>query len=207
MSILPRYAAERPELVMEACGSAHFRARTARTLGYQPVLLPAHYTKKYVLRSKYDRPGADAILEARRREAIQPVPIKTVSQQSIAFLHRIRSGLDPDPNGQDHAIRGICRELGVFIPAGPKNVVPRLAELMAGIPQALHPCLLGIADEIRKLEENIKDAERQIKALLKDSDGARSLQSVPGIGLITCSAMIAFVGSPCPAEKDHGIFP
>ena len=67
---------------------------------------------------------------------------------------------------------------------------------MADIPEALHPVLLAMADEIRQLESSIKDADRQLKALLVDSDGARSLLSVSGIGLITCSAMIAFVGSP-----------
>jgi len=184
------------EIVMEACGSAHFWARTARDLGHRPVLLPAHYTAKYVLRNKHDRADADAILEARRREAIQAVPIKTVEQQTIAFLHRMRSGWIQTRTARINAMRGILRELGKVIPTGPHNVVPRLPELMADVPEALHPCLLAIADEVRRLESHIKDAERQIKALLADSDGARSLQSVPGIGLITCSAMIAFVGSP-----------
>jgi len=74
------FLATRPpsEIVMEACGSAHFWARTARELGHQPVLLPAHYTKKYVLRDKHDRADADAILEARRREAIRPTPAERV---------------------------------------------------------------------------------------------------------------------------------
>lgn len=184
------------EIVMEACGSAHFWARTAREIGHQPVLLPAHYTKKYVLRDKHDRADADAILEARRREDIQPVPIKTVEQQSIAFLHRMRSGWIQTRTARINAMRGILRELGKVIPIGPRNVVPRLSELMADIPEALHPCLLAMADEIRRLEANIKDADRQLKDLLADSDAARSLRSVPGIGLITCSAMIAFVGSP-----------
>jgi transposase len=184
------------EIVMEACGSAHYWARTARDLGHQPVLLPAHYTKKYVLRDKHDRADADAILEARRREAIQPVPIKTVEQQSIAFIHRMRSGWIQTRTARINAMRAILRELGTVIPTGPRNVVPRLPELLADVPEALHPCLLEIADEIRRLEANVKVAERQLKALLKDSDASRSLQSIPGIGLITCSAMIAFVGSP-----------
>jgi len=184
------------EVVMEACGSAHFWARTARDLGHQPVLLPAHYTKKYVLRDKHDRADADAILEARRREAIRPVPVKTVEQQSIAFLHRMRSGWIQTRTARINAMRAILRELGKVIPTGPRNVVPCLPELMADVPEALHPCLLAIAEEVRGLESNIKDAERQIKALLADSDAARSLQSIPGIGIITCSAMIAFVGSP-----------
>jgi len=184
------------EVVMEACGSAHFWARTARDLGHQPVLLPAHYTKKYVLRDKHDRADADAILEARRREAIRPVPVKTVEQQSIAFLHRMRSGWIQTRTARINAMRAILRELGKVIPTGPRNVVPCLPELMADVPEAPHPCLLAIAEEVRGLESNIKDAERQIKALLADSDAARSLQSIPGIGIITCSAMIAFVGSP-----------
>ena len=184
------------EIVMEACGSAHFWARTARDLGHRPVLLPAHYTAKYVLRNKHDRADADAILEARRREAIRPVPIKTVEQQTIAFLHRMRSGWIQTRTARINAIRAILRELGKVIPAGPRNVVPRLSELLVDIPEALHPHLLAVADEIRQLEERIAGVDRRLKALLKDVDGAGSLLSLPGIGVITCSAMIAFVGSP-----------
>ena len=192
------FLATRPpaEIVMEACGSAHFWGRTARDLGHSPVLLPAHYTKKYVLRDKHDRADADAILEARRREAIRPVPVKTVEQHTIAFFHRLRSSFIQTRTARINSLRAILRELGHVVPVGAARVLPGLSELAPELPPVLLPALTLIADEIRLLDQKVRDIDRQLKALLADSDAARSLLSVPGIGVITASAMLAFVGSP-----------
>ena len=192
------FLATRPpsEIVMEACGSAHFWARTARDLGHAPVLLPAHYTKKYVLRDKHDRADADAILEARRREAIRPVPVKTVEQQTIAFFHRLRSSFIQTRTARTNTLRAILRELGHVIPLGRARVLPRLAELATQLPPVVFAGLTLIAEEIRQLDEKVRNLDRQLKTLLVDSQAAQSLLSVPGIGVITASAMLAFVGSP-----------
>ena len=79
-------------VVMEACGSAHFWARRMQALGHTPVLLPPHTVKPYVGRNKTDRNDTKGMLEAHRNEEIHPVPVKTVPQQALCALHRVRAG-------------------------------------------------------------------------------------------------------------------
>src|SRR5512134_2556253 len=99
-------------VVMEACGSAHYWARRIEELGHVVVLLPPQYVRPYVMRNKTDRTDVDALLEAFRNDQIRPVPIKTVTQQVIATLHRLRSGWLADRVRSINALRGLLRELG-----------------------------------------------------------------------------------------------
>ena len=88
-----RFFAQRPAatVLLEACGSAHHWARTLEQLGHTVQLLPPHETRRYVRRNKTDRADAKALLEAARNEEIHPVPVKSVSQQAVASLHRVRT--------------------------------------------------------------------------------------------------------------------
>jgi transposase len=79
-------------VVMEACGSAHYWGRRIEGLGHRVVLLPPHHVRPYVRRNKTDRTDAKGILDASRNEDIRPVPVKTVAQQVLTSLHRLRSG-------------------------------------------------------------------------------------------------------------------
>jgi transposase len=94
---------------MEACGSAHCWARRIEGLGHVVVLLPPQYVRPYVVRNKADRTDVDGLLEAFRNEQIRPVPIKTVTQQVIGTLHRLRSG---------------CRSLTAVRRSGPARAGP-----------------------------------------------------------------------------------
>jgi len=105
-------------VVMEACGSAHYWARRIEEVGHVVVLLPPQYVRPYVVRNKTDRTDVDALLEAFRNEQIRPVPIKTLAQQVIATLHRLRSGWLADRVRSINTLRGLLRELGFFIPEG-----------------------------------------------------------------------------------------
>jgi transposase len=78
-------------VLLEACGTAHFWGRQAHALGHQVVLLPPHAVRPYVPRNKTDHNDAKGLLEAFRNESIRPVPLKTVSQQTLTALHRLRS--------------------------------------------------------------------------------------------------------------------
>jgi transposase len=93
-SQMTRFFAQRPPatVLLEACGSSHHWARQIESLGHRVLLLPPHHTRRYVLRDKTDRADATALLEAHRNEQIAPVPVKTLQQQSLAALHRLRSG-------------------------------------------------------------------------------------------------------------------
>ena len=111
-------------VVMEACGSAHFWGRRIESLGHKVTLLPPHQVRPYVQRNKTDRTDAKGILEASRNEDIRPVPVKSVAQQVITSLHRFRSGWMAERTARLNTLRGLLRELGVFIPVGAREVVP-----------------------------------------------------------------------------------
>lgn len=187
-------------ILMEACGTAHYWARIAQEVGHRPVLLPVQHVCPYRLRDKTDHADTRALLEAFRNEKISPVPVKTLAQQAIASLHRIRSGWLCTRTARLNTIRGLLRELGIVIPQGARLVLRRLSEALSDptteIPEALHPVLLCAASEIRQLETNIRQVERQLEQLSKSLPAAAALLSVPGIGLLSSTALIASIGDP-----------
>ena len=187
-------------VVMEACGSAHYWARRIEELGHVVVLLPPQYVRPYVMRNKTDRSDVDALLEAFRNEQIRPVPIKTVTQQVIATLHRLRSGWLADRVRSINALRGLLRELGFFIPEGRRHVLPEAWEIIhehrRGLPDALKPSLAALCEEIASLCTRIEDVEAQLEALARQIPLIARLRSVPGIGLLSATALYAFIGDP-----------
>jgi transposase len=185
-------------VVMEACGSAHFWARKIGSLGHAVVLLPPAQVRPYVLRNKTDRTDTRGILEAHRNEDIHPVPIKTIEQQALTSLHRIRSAWVAERTARVNLLRGLLRELGLVIPLGAKNVVPHawafLEDAESGIPDALRPALAELCDDIRALGERIDGIERRIEAIAKQSPAVARLQTIPGVGLLVATGFLAFVG-------------
>ena len=113
-------------VLLEACGSAHHWARTLEQLGHTVQLLPPHETRRYVRRNKTDRADAKALLEAARNEEIHPVPVKSVSQQAVASLHRVRTTWVRTRTARLNTLRGLLREFGVTIPVGARHVVPQV---------------------------------------------------------------------------------
>jgi len=185
-------------VVVEACGSAHHWGRKLRELGHTVVLLPPQYVRPYVRWNKTDRMDAKALLEAYRNGEIEPVPIKTVEQQQLGALHRLRSGWLATRTARLNSLRGVLRELGWFIPVGAQNVVPQVQSLVedaeSGLPEALRGALFEACSEIRELEARVEAVELQLQALSKQLPPVERLRSVPGIGLLTATALVAFVG-------------
>jgi transposase len=194
------YLAQQPPatVVLEACGSAHYWARQLQPFGHTVRLLPAHDVHRYVRRNKTDRTDTKALLEANRNEEIQPVPIKSVEQQGIASLHRVRSTWLATRTARINTIRDLLREFGVLIPVGATHVVPQvracLAQPATPIPTLLHGTLTEACDEIRTLETQIRNVERQLAVLAHQMPEVARLQTVPGVGLLTATALIAMVG-------------
>ena len=186
-------------VLLEACGSAHYWARELGALGHAVVLLPPHRVRPYRQdHRKTDRTDAKALLEAYRNEEISPVPIKTPAQQGMAALHRLRSGWVSTRTARLNALRGLLREFGVTIPCGRRHVVPRtleaLAEAESPLSDPLRAALHAACDEIGELDKRIQAIERQLRALAKSLPVAARLQSIPGVGPITSTALVAFVG-------------
>jgi transposase len=188
----------RTTVVMEACGSAHYWARQLEQLGHQVVLLPPSLVAPYRKRNKTDRADAKALLEAYRDEDIHPVPIKSVYQQTLTSLHRARSKWMQARTATINTVRGLLRELGIFIPVGAKKVVrlayEHIGDAESDIPDALRAVLSTMCEEIKALEKSIGETELQLEVLAKDIPIVAQLRTIPGIGLITATALVAFVG-------------
>jgi transposase len=195
-----RFFAERqPALVlMEACGTAHFWGRKIQALGHQVLLLPPGQVHPYVRRNKTDRTDTKGLLEAHRNEDIHPVPIKSVDQQMLAGLHRLRSAWMADRTGRINLVRGILRELGFALPVGARHLVPRAWAVLdapdSELPAPLRLALGAALREIRDLEARVAEVEKQLRALACQMPVVKRLLSIPGIGLLTATALVAFVG-------------
>lgn len=185
-------------VIMEACGTAHFWARQIEALGHRVVLLPPQHVRPYVLRNKTDRTDTKGLFEAYRNEDIHPVPIKSPQQQLLGALHRLRAGWLAERTDRLNTLRGLLREQGIFIPVGAEHVVPRtlaaLEDADSAVPDALRPFLAELCLEIRELERRIASCERQLEALAQQIPAVTRLLSVPGIGLLIATALVAFVG-------------
>jgi transposase len=183
-------------MLMEACGTAHYWGRQCRAMGHRVRLLPAGDVRRYRDGNKTDRTDTKALLEASRNTAIDDVPVKTEEQQAIAALHRIRSGTLQTRTARINAVRGHLREFGVSIPAGARKVVPfaRSALEQGAVPDLLGDVLLELLDDIERLAAHAKDIEKRLERLTLHMPEAQHLMSVPGIGMLSATALIAFVG-------------
>jgi len=174
----------RPTVLMEACGSSHYWARQLEQLGHQVVLLPPSLVKPYRKRNKTDRADAKALLEAYRDEEIHPVSIKSIYQQTLTSLHRVRSKWMQGRTATINTIRGLLRELGVFIPVGAKKVVPLvhgyIGDPESDCPDALRPLLTNMCEEIGAHEKSIRGSEQQLERLAKDIPVVAHLRTIPG---------------------------
>jgi transposase len=186
-------------VIMEACGSAHHWARTLRARGIEVKLLPAQYVRAYVKRNKTDAADAAALLEAARAD-IKPVAVKSVEQQALQALHRTREAWKSTRTRRINTLRGFCREFGLVVPEGAVTGIAQIARYLAdeqsGIPLMLRNSMRLLLDEIRLMEARIGQLEQQLGEIAKHSPACQALLSVPGVGLITSTAMVAAVGNP-----------
>jgi transposase len=193
-------------VIMEACGSAHHWARWFNRQGIEVKLLPAAYIRAYVKRNKTDAADANALLEAARCADIVPVRIKTVEQQALQGLHRIRSLWMSTRTSRINALRGFCREFGLAVPTGARTGVEVMSRTLAdpnsAIPILIRASMKLLIEEIRLLEARIGQLEKELTALAKQSPACTTLLSIPGIGLLTATAMVAATSGDVTHFKD-----
>lgn len=192
-----RFFANRPRsrIVMEACASSHHWARTFIAQGHEPLLLPAQYVRAYVKRNKTDAADAAALIEASRCAEIHPVPVKSVEQQMIQQLHRLRSQWMDTRTARINLMRSTLREFGLVIPRGAacalKMVRNALETADNGLPDLLRTPLAEILTEVRELEQRVASLERQLRELTREDPIVQQLLNIPGIGLLTATALRA----------------
>jgi len=185
---------------MEACSTAHHWARELSALGHDVRLMPPTYVKPYVKRGKNDAADAEAICEAVSRPTMRFVPVKSAEQQSVLALHRTRDLLIRQRTMLANSLRAHCAEFGIVAAQG----MAKLAELLARIvdeadlriPPLARGCLLVLARQLHELQLKIGEVERALHAWHRSNEISRRLETIPGIGPITASALAVTVTDP-----------
>ena len=182
-------------VVMEACGSAHHWARRLNGLGIEVRLLPPPYVRAYVKRNKTDAADACALLEAARCADIVPVRVKSVEQQALQGLHRTRSLWMATRTSRINALRGFCREFGIAIAQGARLGVEQIGRVLAdphsAVPDLIRQTMKLLVEEIRLLEARVSQLERELTLLARQAPACTRLLTIPGVGLLSATAMVA----------------
>jgi len=190
----------RPPLavVMEAGGRAHDWARGFQGQGHRVRLLPARDVRPYVRRNKTDRADAAGLLEAARCGQIDAVPVKTPRQQGLQALHRVREQFKAQRTATINLVRGVLREYGIALPAGVGRLVPGVrAALEDGdneLPMSLRAALADLLERIVSLQQGMAAIEAQLGSEAEHDVAVQRYQSVPGVGLLTATALRAGAG-------------
>lgn len=186
------------KVVMEACGGANHWARSIENLGHTPQLIAPQYVKPFVQRNKTDWKDAEAICVAARQPHMRFVPRKSVEQQDVQNLHRVRQRLVTARTALVNEVRGLLHEYGITIPRGRRIFAKLLPELLLSCGERLssltRETFYELLDEYRGLEERITALERKMKALCAAHPVCHRLTAIPGVGYITASAIVAAVG-------------
>ena len=185
---------------IEACAMAHHWARELQALGHEVRLMPPSYVKPYVKRGKTDAADAEAICEAVTRPTMRYVPIKTAEQQAVLMLHRTRDLLVRQRTMLVNALRGHMAEFGVIAPQGISRVGDLIAVILgedeSSLPTLAREILRGLAEELEAIGNRVKRVEAAILAWHKENEASQRLTTIPGIGPITASAIVATVTDP-----------
>lgn len=183
---------------MEACGSSHYWARRLERLGHRVVLLPAQHCKPFVRGNKTDRSDVAGLLVAYYVADLRPVPQKTVEQQGVQALHRLREHHKHQRTATINVLRGLLREFGITIPVGAAKVRPAvLAALEDGdneVPMLLRHRLAGLLDEVASHTAAMQRIENDLTEFNRHDLRSQRYQTATGIGLITATALSASYG-------------
>ncbi|MCO8161713.1 IS110 family transposase [Pseudomonas sp. 21LCFQ010] len=184
-------------VAMESCGGSHWLARKIALLGHQVKLIAPQHVKPYVTGNKNDFIDAEAICESASRPRTHYVSVKTVEQQILSVRHRLREALVGQRTETTNRIHAFLLEFGIALPAT-KAALTTLPELLDDsshdLPLQFRRMMEQLLAEIRRLNTEIKAIDLEIKQELARDDAGTRLQTIPGIGPVIASAVLAEVG-------------
>jgi transposase len=194
--LLPLIAKLSPCLIgMEACSGSHEWARRFREMGHAVRLMAPKFVVAYRKGGKNDGNDAEAICEAVSRPNMRFVPIKTIDQQAVLTLHRIRQGFVTERTAIINRMRSLLAEFGIVVAQGANRARHDIAEHLDRLPILVSSSLQDLLDHLQGLDERVSQYDRQLSQLVRDDEVAQRLQSIPGVGPLTASAIVASVGN------------
>ncbi len=183
---------------MEACVGAHHLSRRLQALGHDTRMMPALYVKAYLKGQKNDFRDAEAIAEAVQRPTMRFVPTKTMDQLDLQALHRSRSRLVRQRTAVINQIRAFLLERGIAVRQGPQALRRAMPEILARPGDVLSPRIIhiieGLCSDWRHLDTRVDDLTAQIETVAGGDEACQRVMSIPGIGPLTSSAMVASIG-------------
>lgn len=198
-NLLPFFANQPACLIgMEACSSANYWSRRLQELGHEVRQISPQFVKPYVKSNKNDYNDAQAISEAVSRADMRFVPVKSVEQQDLQTLHRVRSLLVADRTALVNQTRGLLREYGVFLPLGiaafRKQVLYALEDASNELTSLTREIVAEQAQRVYDLDQRIKAYDDRIKYCFDAIEACQRLATVPGVGPMVATALVAAVG-------------
>lgn len=196
--VLAYFAQLPPILVgMEACGSAHYWAREISALGHQVKMMAPQHVKAFVQGNKTDARDAAAIAEAACRVSVPSVAVRSLAGQQMQALHRVRDGWMKHRVALGNQIRGLLAEFGESIAQGFKSLKEGVAKWQAQAGEelsVLKELIEQLITALRQTEERLHILEVKIKVLHRDNAASRLIESIPGVGMLSATAIVASFG-------------
>ncbi|GLR71244.1 IS110 family transposase [Agaribacter marinus] len=182
---------------MEACSGSHYWAREFRKLKHDVRIMASKFVIPYRQSEKNDANDAEAICEAVARPKTRYVSIKSEEQQAVLCLHRIRQGAIKDRTAHINRLRGLLAEFGIVMTKGrypaQQAITGILEDADNGLPFLARELLLDLWQSIKRLNEEILKHDRKLYQLAKQMKAAKRLMSIPGVGEITATSVVATV--------------
>lgn len=194
---------------MEACAGAHDWARKFQGYGHEVRLIAPQYVKAYVRGNKNDYNDARAIGEAVVRPDMRFVAIKTVEQQDVQAVHRLREARVAERTALCNQIRGLLTEYGIVLPQGVGVLRKQLPRLLEDGENALsdifRPLLARCYEQLQEVDEHIEFYTRELKRHAQQHEAIQRLQTIPGFGPIVASVFHAMVGDGRAYRKGRDV--
>ena len=199
--LLPWFIQQPPCVVaMEACRGSHHWARRLKDMGHDVRLIPPQHVKAFVRGQKNDRNDAAAICEAANRPDMRTVAIKSIEQQQIMGLHRLRQLLIKQRTGLINQLRGLLSEFGIILPQGRHRFAAQFPGILEDAKNELPPMLRSAFAQqnqwLRALDERIDHITKELLAIARSSPVCKTLEKLPGVGPLITTAFVAEVGDP-----------
>ncbi len=185
---------------MESCPGAHHWARVLQRLGHRARIMPADYVRPYRKGGKNDASDAEAICEAVQRPGMRFVAVKTAEQQGVLALHRARALLVRQEVALVNAMRAVLAEHGVVLGRGRREAVRAVAHLLEegegaeALPESVRVALAALLEAHRQLEARVRALDAALRTWHRGCEASRRLATIPGIGVLTATALVATVG-------------
>lgn len=208
--VMKFFAKLQPCLVgIEACATGHHWSRELQGLGHTVRLMPPRYVKAYVKRQKNDAIDAEAICEAVTRPTMRFVETKSLEQQSIMMLHRVRSMLVRQRTQLSNAIRGHMAEFGMVAALGRNGLEGLIGSISdtnnSRIPAEARACLDMLAAQLGTVKAQILEADRRVIASARNTEVSRRLMGIPGVGPLLASAFVASIPDPAVFKSGRSL--